>query len=329
LFGEDKLDSAWLAKITERGALPGSFVPPQEIRRLRTHTRYRRHLTQARTAEKQRVEKLLEDAHLKLSSVISDIHGVSGRAMLEAIAAGERSPATLAQLARGTMRGKIRQLEEALDCAFVTEEHAAVLAMMLAAIDYHTARIEELTAKIDVLCEPYLHQIAQLDAVPGTGVITAQDVIAEIGTDMTVFPTAAHLVSWAKWCPQVAQSGGKRKGANASGRGNRYIGAALGEAAVSAGRTQSFPGAKYRRLVRRMPKRKALVATGNSLLSTYHALLSDPEAVYADLGTDYYERRANIRRQARNHVRGLERLGYKVTIEPINPATGELEAAIS
>ncbi len=302
-------------------------MPPEEIRRLRTHTRYRRHLTQARTAEKQRVEKLLEDAHLKLSSVISDIHGVSGRAMLDAIAAGERNPKALAQLARGTMRGKIARLEEALDCAFVTEEHAAVLAMMLATIDCYTARIGELTAKIDVLCEPYARQIAQLDAVPGTGVIITQDVIAEIGTDMTVFPTAAHLVSWAKWCPQVAQSGGKRKGANAAGRGNRYIGAALGEAAVSAGRTQSFPGTKYRRLVKRMPKKKALVATGNSLLTIYHALLSDPGAVYTDLGTDYYERRANIRRQARNHLRGLERLGYKVAIQPIDPGTGELQPA--
>jgi transposase len=146
---------------------------------------------------------------------------------------------------------------------------------------------------------------------------------------MAVFPTAAHLVSWAKWCPQVAQSGGKRKGANASGRGNRYLGAALGEAAVSAGRTHSFPGAKYRRLVRRMPKKKALVATGNSLLTIYHALLSDPQAIYTDLGTDYYERRANTHRQARNHVRGLERLGYKVTIEPVDPATGELQAASS
>src|SRR6516164_3242834 len=194
----DKADSVWLAKITERGSLPGSFVPPEEIRRLRTHTRYRRHLTQARTAEKARVEKLLEDAHLKLSSVISDIHGVSGRAMLEAIAAGQRDPKALAQLARGTMRGKIARLEEALDCSFLTEEHAAVLAMMLATIDYYTAQIEELTAKIAVLCQPYEHQIAQLDAVPGTGVITAQDIIAEIGADMTVFPTAAHLVSWAK-----------------------------------------------------------------------------------------------------------------------------------
>src|SRR6516162_4485538 len=318
----DRADSIWLAKIVERGMICSSFVPPEPIRRLRTHTRYRRHLTQARTAEKQRVEKLLEDGHLKLSSVISDIHGVSGRAMLEAIAAGQRDPKALAQLARGTMRGKIARLEEALDCSFLTEEHAAVLTMMLSTIDYYTAQIGELTAKIAVLCQPYEHQIAQLDAVPGTGVITGQDIIAEIGTDMTVFPTAAHLVSWAKWCPQVAQSGGRRKGANASGRGNRYLSAALGEAAVNAGRTQTFPGAKYRRLVRRMPKKKALVATGNSLLAIYYALLSDPAAAYTDLGADYYERRANIRRQARNHVRGLERLGYKVTIEPADPATG-------
>ncbi len=323
----DKLDSVWLARITERGALPGSFVPPEDIRRLRTHTRYRRHLTQARTAGKARVEKLLEDAHLKLSSVISDIHGVSGRAMLEAIAAGERNPKALAQLARGTMRGKIARLEEALDCAFVTGEHAAVLTMMLATIDCYTTRIEELTAKIEILCEPYRRQIEQLDAVPGTGVITAQDVIAEIGTDMTVFPTAAHRVSWAKWCPQVAQSGGKRKGASASGHGNRYLGAALGEAAVSAGRTQSFPGAKYRRLVKRMPKKKALVATGNSLLSTYHALLSGPAAAYTDLGAGYYEQRAGIRRQVRNHIRAIEHHGYKVTIQAIDPQTGELQAA--
>jgi transposase len=158
---------------------------------------------------------------------------------------------------------------------------------MLATIDYYTARIGELTAKIEVLCEPYLHQIAQLDEVPGTGVITAQDIIAEIGTGMTVFPTAAHLVSWAKWCPQVAQSGGRRKGANASGRGNRYLSAALGEAAVNAGRTQTFPGAKYRRLVKRMPKKKALVATGNSLLAIYYALLSDPAATYAVLMAEH------------------------------------------
>src|SRR6266581_5075895 len=317
----DRADSVWLARITERGSLSSSFVPPEPIRRLRTHTRYRRHLTQARTAEKQRVEKLLEDGHLKLSSVISDIHGVSGRAMLEAIAAGQHDPKALAQLARGTMRGKIRRLEEALDCSFFTGEHAAVLAMMLAAIDGCTAQIEALTARIEELIEPYLPQVEQLDEVHGIGTICAQDVIAEIGVDMTVFPTAGHLVSWARWSPQVKQSAGKRKGSNATGRGNPYLSAALGEAAISAGRTQSFLGAKYRRLARRMPKKKALVATGNSMLTIVHALLSDPAGSYHDLGADYYEQRMHARRQARNHVKSLERLGYKVTIQALSPDT--------
>ena len=322
----DRADSIWLAKIVERGMICSSFVPPEPIRRLRTHTRYRRHLTQARTAEKQRVEKLLEDGHLKLSSVISDIHGVSGRDMLNALAAGQRNPKALAQLARGSMRGKVRRLEEALDCSFFTGEHAAVLAMMLTVIDHYTTQIDALTARIEALIEPYLHQVGQLDAVHGIGTVCAQDIIAETGTDMTVFPTAAHLVSWAKWSPQVRQSGGKRKGSNATGRGNPYLGAALGEAIICAGRTQSFLGAKYRRLARRMPKKKALVATGNSMLTSIHALLSDPEASYTDLGPGYYEQRMHIHRQTRNHVKSLERLGYQVTIQALNPDTGELQA---
>jgi transposase len=259
--------------------------------------------------------------------VISDIHGASGRDMLNAIAAGQRDPKALAQLARGTMRSKIRRLEEALDCSFFTSEHAAVLAMMLAAIDGYTAQIAALTARIEALIAPYLRQVEQLDEIDGIGTICAQDIIAEIGADMTVFPTASHLASWAKWSPQVRQSAGKRKGSNATGRGNPYLGAALGEAAICAGRTQSYLGAKYRRLARRMPKKKALVATGNSMLTIVHALLSDPEASYTDLGPDYYEQRMHARRQARNHLRSLERLGYKVTIEAINPDTGELQAA--
>jgi transposase len=322
----DKLDSVWLAKITERGALPSSFVPPEDIRRLRTCTRYRRHLTQARTAEKERCEKLLEDAHLKLSSVITDIHGVSGRDMLTAIIAGERNPKVLAQMARTRMRGKIRQLEEALDCSFFTGQHAFILQMMLANIDHLTAQISELPAQIDALCEPYARQIAQLDAIPGFGIITAQDIIAETGADMTVFPTAGHLCSRARRCPQVASSAGKRKGSNATGRGNPYLGGALGEAAANAGRTQTFLGAKYRRLIRHMPKKKAQGAISRTQLVITHALLSDPEAEYTDPGTDYHERRAGVRRQVRNHVRAIERHGYKVTIEAItpDPETGDL-----
>jgi transposase len=324
----DKLDSVWLARITERGSLPSSFVPPEDIRRLRTHTRYRRHLVQARTAEKERCEKLLEDAHLKLSSVISDIHGMSGRDMLTAIIAGERSATVLAQLARGRMRGKIRQLEEALDCSFFTPEHAFILAMMLDSIDRITAQVSELSARIGVLCEPYARQIAQLDAIPGFGIITARDILAETGTDMTVFATAGHLCSWARQAPQVSQSGGRRKGKTATGRGNPYIGAALGEAAISAARTQTFLGVKYRRLVRHMPKKKAQGAIMRTQLVICHALLSDPEAACEDPGTGYCERRAHTRRRARDHIRSLERLGYKVTIEPLtpDPETGQLPA---
>jgi transposase len=315
----DKLDSVWLAKITERGSLPGSFVPPEDIRRLRTHTRYRRHLTQARTAEKARCEKLLEDAHLKLSSVISDIHGVSGREMLTAIIAGQRNPKVLAQMARTRMRGKIGQLEEALDCSFFTEQHAFILQMMLANIDHLTAQTDELSKKIDVLCEPYERQIAQLDGVPGFGIITAQDIIGEVGVDMSVFPTAGHLCSWARQAPGVSESAGKRKGKNATGRGNPYLGGALGESAANAGRTSTFLGTKYRRLVRHMPKKKAQGAISRSQLVITYELLSDPQAEYEDLGTDYYERRANIRREVRSHARAIERRGYRVILEPIDP----------
>jgi transposase len=320
----DKLDAAWLAKVTERGSLPGSFVPPEEIRRLRTHTRYRRKLVQVRTAQKERCEKLLEDAHLKLSSVISDIHGVSGRDMLRAIAAGERDPRVLADKARGVMRGKIARLEEALDCSFFTEDHAFVLQMMLDSIDSLTAQIGKLDARIAEMCEPYERQLVQLDAIPGFGVTTAQDLIAEIGVDMSVFPTAGHLCSWARQTPRVSESAGKRKGKNATGRGNPCIGGALGEASTSVGRTQTFLGAKYRRMCTHMPKKKAQGAIMRTQLAAAHVLLSDPAAEYRDLGTDYYERHADIRRRARGHLRGLERLGYKVTIEAIDPGTGEL-----
>src|SRR5262249_1267283 len=191
-------------------------------------------------------------------------------------------------------------------------------------------QISELSARIDALCEPYLHQITQLDAVPGFGIITAQDIIAEVGTDMTVFPTAGHLASWARRCPQVTSSAGKRKGSNAPARGTPSIGAALGEAAVNAGRTQTFLGAKYRRLVKRMPKKKAQGAVSRTQLVIAHALLSDPDAVYADLGTGYYEQRANIRRQGRSHVRAIERHRHKVPPDPVGPdliAPGPLPVA--
>ena len=303
-------------------------MPPEDIRRLRLCTRYRRKLVQMRTGQKERCEKLLEDAHLKLSSVISDIHGVSGRDMLEAIAAGERNPKVLADKARTRMRPKIRKLEEALDCSFFTAGHAFVLQRMLRSIDQLTAEIAEMDEKIAVMCEPYERQVSQLDGIPGFGVTASQDLIAEIGIDMSAFPAPGHLCSWARQAPGVRESAGKRKGKNATGRGNPYIGGTLGETAVGAARTQTFPGAKCRRMSKHMPKKKAQGALMRTQLVIAHHLLSDPDARYEDLGTDYYERRAGTRRRARGHIRSLEQLGCKVTVEFPDPetdtATGEL-----
>ena len=227
------------------------------------------------------------------------------------------------------MRGKIARLEEALDCSFFTPEHAFVLQMMLDSIDQLTAQIQVLDGKIADMCQPYEQQIEQLDGIPGFGITTAQDLIAEIGVDMSAFPTAGHLASWARTAPRVSESAGKRKGKNATGRGNPYIGGALGEASISTGRTQTFLGEQYRRMCKRMPKLKAQVAIMRKQLVIAHALLSDPEARYEELGPDYHERRKDTHRRASSHLRELERLGYKVTIEAIDPATGELLPAAS
>ena len=322
----DKADAVWLAKITERGLVRSSFVPPEEIRVLRAHTRYRRRLIQARTAQMNRTEKLLEEGHLKLSSVISSLHGVSGRAMLDALAGGERDPKVLAQLARGRMRVKIPRLEEALDCSFFTPALAGLLRRMLALTDQLTAQIQDLDADIAVLAAPFEDQIARLDEVDGIARRTAEDVIAETGVSMGVFATSAHLVSWARFCPQIRESAGRRKGRNGTGDGNAYLSAAISEAVMGSLRTGSFVAARYKRLIRRMPKKKALVATGNTMLTIIWHLLADPETTYHDLGADYYELR-DPARQARNHIRGLERLGYHVTINTIDPDTGELTTA--
>jgi transposase len=232
----DRADSVWLAKVAEQGMVASCFVPPEEIRRLRTLTRYRRHLTEERSREKQRTEKLLEDALLKLSVVVSDLHGVSSREMMEALIGGCRDPKALAQMARGRMRAKLAALEEALDGADTfTDHHAFVLRMMLDNIDHLSAQVDKLTAQVEELIAPFERQVAQLDGVTGIGRTGAQDLIAEIGVDMSVFATSGHLVSWAKFCPQVKESAGKRKGRNARGKGNRYVAAVLGEASVSAG----------------------------------------------------------------------------------------------
>jgi transposase len=248
--------------------------------------------------------------------VISDIHGLSGREMIEALIGGQRDPAVLAQMAHGRMRVKIAALEEALTGHF-TEHHALICRMMLSTIDALTVQIDQLSERIEQVAAPFHAQIEQLDEVTGVGRTGAQDIIAEIGVEMAVFATAAHLVSWSKFCPQVVQSGGKPAHGTSTGHGNPWLGAAIGEAAISAARTRSFLGARYRRLVRRRGKKKALVAVGNSLLTIIWHLLSDPDARYHDLGADFYD--ANLNQHRRQHllINQLEQLtGKKVVLEP-------------
>ena len=303
-----RLDAVWLAKLAERGMLRPSFVPPPWQRELRDLCRYRRTLIQERTREKQRAEKLLEDAQIKLSSVISDIFGVSGRDMLEALIAGQRDPYVLARMARGSMRGKISVLQEALTGHF-RDHHGYLLTMMLARTDALTAQIEALTGRIDEVIAPFAHQVAQLDEIPGAGITGAQEMIAEIGVDMARFPTAGHLVSWAKYAPKARQSAGKNK-PGTTGKGNPWIAGTPGEAGIGAARTKTFLGSRYHRLARRRGKQRALVAVGNSILTIAYYLLSNPEAHFTDLGPDWHDRLAPTRRK-RQLIAELERLSGK------------------
>jgi transposase len=311
----DKLDCIWLCKVAERQMLRPSFVPPPPIRRLRDVTRYRIDLVGVRTAEKQRAEKLLEDAGIKLSVVASDIFGVSGRDMMNALIAGEHNPRALAQLARTTMRRKTAALEEAFTGHF-SDHHGFLLARMLARVDGLDAAITELDERIEEMIAPFASTAERLDEVTGIGRIAAAVILAEIGLDMTRFPTPGHLVSWAKYAPGVKESAGKKKGKGSTGHGNRYLARILGEAAVGTARTDTFLGERYRRIARRRGTAKAVVAVGRSILVIIWHLLSDPDARYADLGSDYFDQRTNPDRRKRAHVRQLEALGYKVTLEP-------------
>jgi transposase len=310
----DRLDAVWLCKVAERQMLRPSFVPPPPIRVLRDLTRYRWDQIAVRTAEKQRVEKLLEDAQIKLSVVVSSIFGVSGRDMLAALVAGQRDPRALAEFARGRMRGKLTDLEEAFTGRF-DDHHAFLLTKMLAHIDQTSADIAELDERIDVHLAPFADAAARLDEIPGIGHIAAAVIIAEIGVDMSRFPTPAHLCSWARFAPGVKESAGRKKGNAATGHGNPYLARVLGEAAVVAGKTDTFLGERYRRIARRRGKKKAIVAVGRSILIIVWHLLSDPESRYHDLGSDFYDTHRSTAAKRRQHVRQLEALGFKVTLE--------------
>jgi transposase len=323
----DPSDSRWLAACFERGAIRSCFVATPEFRVIRLHTRYRRDLTEERTRERQRAEKLLESAAIKLSSVVTDLHGVTGRDIMDHLIAGERDPKVLAQLARGRARAKISQLQAAVEGAeFFTPEHAALLAAMLARNDQLTTQIDALTTVIERLLAPYEEQLQQAGSMPGWGRRSAQDALAETGPDMSRFPAGAHLASWAGRTPLDNQSG-RRQGKAKSKKGNRYLGAVLGETAIAAGKTQTREGARYRRIARRRGKAKAQVALGNTQLNVYYKLISNPGMRYQDLGPDYYERQRDIRRQIAHHVGKLGSLGFEVTLcrlpepDPAGPPT--------
>jgi len=320
----DSSDSAWLAACFERGAVTSCFVATPEFRVIRLHTRYRRDLTEDRTREKNRAEKLLESAAVKLSSVVTDLHGVTGRDIMDHLIAGERDPKVLAQLARARARRKIAELEQALEGAeFFAPEHAALLKAMLERIDWINDEIAKLSRVIERLLAPYEEQLQQAESMPGWGRRSAEDAIAETGVDMARFPTPAHLASWAGRTPLDHQSG-KRAGKSRHKKGNRYLGAITGETSVAAGKTDTREGARYRKLARSRGKAKACVAVGNTQMRVYHKLLSTPGARYRDLGPGYHEQQRARDRQVSHHVGKLSDLGYKVTIEPLDPETGEL-----
>ncbi|MDQ6740533.1 MAG: IS110 family transposase [Actinomycetota bacterium] len=334
----DKLDAVWLAKLNERGMLRPSFVPPVQLRQLRDYTRLRTDLTVERSRHVQRMEKLLEDALIKLSSVATDIMGVSSRAMIEALINGERDPNVLADLARGRLRVKHAALIQALTGRF-DEHHADLARVLLSQIDALSGQIDHLSTRIEAMIAAIpaaqgvdsdgttgpdagtgadaalLPAIARLDQIPGIGTSAAQTIIAEIGLDMTQFPTAGHMASWAKLCPRANQSGAKNR-SGSTGKGNPYLKGVLGEVASAAAKTNTFLGQRYRRLVKRLGRLKALVAIARSIVVIIWHLLADPTASYTDLGSDFYDNRINAGRQKRNNIRQLEALGYKVTLEP-------------
>jgi transposase len=332
----DKLDAVWLAKLTERGMLRPSFVPPAEIRQLRDYTRLRTDLARERTRHYSRLEKLLEDALIKVSAVASKLNTKSVRDMLEALIGGERDPEVLASLARGRMRSKHDRLVQALTGKF-DDHHAELARMLLDQIDALSAQIGKLTTRIEELIAaipaaqgvnadgttgptagegedaPVLPAVDRLDEITGIGREAAQAIIAEIGLHMSTFPTAAHLVSWAKLSPRTIQSGAKNRSGK-TGKGNPYLKGVLGEAAAAAGKTDTFLGERYRRLARRRGKLKAMVAIARSILVIVWHLLTDRSIRYHDLGASYHASRIDQNRKMRNHVRQLEALGYTVNL---------------
>jgi transposase len=332
----DKLDAQWLARLTEMGLLRASFVPPKAIRDLRDYTRARTRLIHERTRCWQRLEKLLEGALVKVSSVASKLTTVSVQDMIKAMIAGQRDPQVLAGLARGRMKAKHDDLAEALDGMF-DDHHGELARMLLDQIAFLDQPIAALGARAAELAAampagwgvdadgstgpgagaapdaPVLNAVARLAQIPGLSEDLARAIIAETGLDMTRFPTAARLVSWAGLCPSARQSGPRTR-AGKKGQGNGYLRGSLGQAALGAARTDTFLSERYHRIARRRGPAKAQVAVARSILVIIWHLLADPAARYTDLGPGYYQARTDTDRKIRNHIRQIQALGFDVTI---------------
>ena len=313
----DVSDAAWLAQLGAHGLVRGSFVPPEPIRQLRDLTRTRTTVTRERAREIQRLEKLLEDAGIKLSSVASDITGVSGRAMLGALIAGERNPVLLADLAKRRMRSKIGELTEALTGRFA-DHHAFLARLHLQLIDEHTTVINEITARIEVVIEPFRNARDLIVTIPGISTLVADVIIAETGADMSRFASAGHLASWAGTCPGSNESAGRIKSTHTR-PGNPYLKGALGIAAMSAARSHgTYFSAKYRRIATRRGPVKAIVAIEHAMLIAIWNMLNTGE-LYNDPGDDFYTR-LNPDKTKNRALNQLHKMGYDVTLTPLATA---------
>ncbi len=314
----DVKDAEWIAQLVEHGLVRPSFVPPKPIRELRNLTRYRKAQIEERIREAQRLDKILQDAGVKLSSVATDILGVSGRAMLTALVEGTRDPGVLSELARGKLRAKIPALKEALSGRFGAH-HALIVGTILSKLDFLEQVISHLSAEIEEAIAPFEPQVELLDTIPGVDRRSAEAIIAEIGVDMAQFGSSARLASWAGMCPGNDESAGKHRSGKTR-KGSKWLRTTLTESAKAAARSKgSYFSAQHARLKGRRGSRKATIAVGHSILVVaYHVL--DRAVPYEDLGADYFLRRRDPKRHAAKLVRQLQAIGYRVTLEEVEAA---------
>ncbi len=308
----DMKDAEWIADLLRHGLLQGSFVPERPQRELRELVRYRRSLIRERSRVVNRIEKVLEGANLKLTGVITDVLGVSGRAMLEALVAGVEDPSLLADLATRTVQKKRVALEEALQ-GKVGDHQQLMLAGLLRHVDFLDEEVTRMDEEVALRLHPFEESLERLDGIPGVGRRTAEEIVAEIGSDMSRFPTAAHLASWARLCPGNNESAGKRQ-SSSTGQGNPWLRAALTEAAWAASHTKAtYLSAQYHRLAAKRGPKRAIVALAHTLLIIIYSMLRNG-TVYKELGANYFDER-NHQKVALRAVHRLEALGYKVTLE--------------